>query len=160
MKKITVRYLGFYLVFLLNILFVSTGAFAQPKQGVEGAWLTIDDETNTPRSIIDITIDDQGLLKGKVAKIYLRKGEKNTDVCDKCTDPAFKDKRIMGMTVMWGLKQLDYRKWTNGHILDPHNGKIYSCNLTLSPNGQELNVRGYIGFSLLGRTQHWMRVEQ
>jgi uncharacterized protein (DUF2147 family) len=144
----------------LSLLFVSFHALSQPVQGVVGAWLTIDDETNTPRSILKLFIDKKGYLNGQIVKIYFRNGEKETDVCTKCTQPVFKDKPIMGMVVMWGLKQVDYRKWTDGFILDPKNGQIYRCNLTLSPNGQELNVRGYIGFSLLGRTQHWMRVEQ
>jgi len=144
----------------LSLFFVSFHVLSQPTQGVVGTWLTIDDETNTPRSILKLFIDKHGYLNGQIIKIYFRKDEKDTDVCTKCTDSRFKDKRIMGMVVMWGLKQLDYRKWTDGYILDPKNGQIYRCNLTLTPNGQELNVRGYIGFSLLGRTQHWMRVEQ
>lgn len=142
------------------LLLVSFHAHSQPAQGVAGAWLTVDDETNTPRSILKLFIDKNGYLNGQVIKMYLRKGEKDTDVCKKCSDPSFKNKPIMGMVVMWGLKQLDYRKWIDGYILDPNNGNIYRCNITLAPNGQELTVRGYIGFSLLGRSQRWLRVEQ
>lgn len=58
---------------------------------------------------------------------------------------------------MWGLKQSSDREWKGGKIIDPKIGKIYGCRLTISPNGKKLFVRGYIGISVLGRTQVWLR---
>ena len=62
---------------------------------------------------------------------------------------------IEGMTIVEGL-ELNGKTWEDGTILDPKSGKIYSCYITLEDNNT-LKVRGYIGFSLLGRTQKWIR---
>jgi uncharacterized protein (DUF2147 family) len=124
-----------------------------------GSWLTIDDETNTPRSIVKIWIDHNE-LKGKITQIYFREGEKETDVCDKCTDIEHKDKTILGMTILWGMEQKTNRQWHKGYILDPHNGKIYHAQITLSPNNKQLIVRGYVGLPLIGRSQTWTRVDE
>jgi uncharacterized protein (DUF2147 family) len=58
---------------------------------------------------------------------------------------------------MWGYKPAGNGAWSGGQIIDPNNGKIYKSNLKL--NGNTLDVRGFIGFSALGRTQHWHRVK-
>jgi uncharacterized protein (DUF2147 family) len=60
------------------------------------------------------------------------------------------------MTIMWGMKK-NGDEWSGGQILDPKNGKVYGCRMHLTDNGQKLEVRGFIGFSLLGRTQVWDR---
>jgi uncharacterized protein (DUF2147 family) len=60
------------------------------------------------------------------------------------------------MTIMWGVKK-DGDQWDGGQILDPHNGKTYKVKLKLTDNGQKLDVHGYIGFSLFGRSQVWER---
>ena len=62
------------------------------------------------------------------------------------------------MTILWGLTAAG-SVWKGGEILDPDNGKTYRCKMTLSDDGKELNVRGYIGISLIGRTQTWHRLE-
>ena len=62
------------------------------------------------------------------------------------------------MTILWGLKD-EGEAWKGGQILDPDNGKTYRCKMTVSDDGRELDVRGYIGISLIGRTQTWLRVE-
>jgi uncharacterized protein (DUF2147 family) len=78
-------------------------------------------------------------------------------VCDKCTDER-KGQPIIGMTIVNGLKK-NGEKYDGGKILDPDNGKIYKCKMTLNKAGDELEVRGYIGFSLIGRSQTWKRIE-
>src|SRR3546814_6005144 len=62
----------------------------------------------------------------------------------------------MGMEILWGLKK-DDGQWDGGQILDPEKGKVYGAKLSLADDGQKLNVRGFVGFSLLGRTQTWIR---
>jgi len=121
-----------------------------------GVWRTIDDKTKKERSIIRIT-EANGELKGTVEKLFDQPGDDPAHLCKECKDER-KDKPIIGMTILWGLKK-DGNSWTGGEILDPHNGKIYSAKITPSGDGKSLNVRGFIGISLLGRTQTWLRQE-
>jgi uncharacterized protein (DUF2147 family) len=62
------------------------------------------------------------------------------------------------MTIIWGMKK-DGDAWAGGKILDPKDGKIYGCKMHLEDDGKKLEVRGFIGFSLLGRSQTWERQE-
>ena len=119
-----------------------------------GLWQTIDDETDTPRSIVEIT-DMHGELQGRVVKIFPQPDEKPDPVCEKCDGPR-KDQPVIGMTFLWGLKP-DGDGWAGGHILDPKNGKTYNAKLSLQDGGRALRVRGFIGTPLLGRTQIWLR---
>ena len=120
-----------------------------------GLWKTIDDKTSKPRSIVRI-VEENGEFKGIVEK-GLVEGESADKVCEKC-DPPRKNQKILGMTFMWGLKK-DGTEFKGGEILDPDNGKIYKCKMKLIDGGKKLDVRGYIGISLIGRTQTWLREE-
>ncbi|MEO8157841.1 MAG: DUF2147 domain-containing protein [Betaproteobacteria bacterium] len=121
-----------------------------------GTWRSIDDKTKQERSIIKV-VEEGGELKGVVEKIFDQPGDDPAHLCKECKD-ARKDQPIVGMTILWGLKQ-DGDAWTGGEILDPKNGKIYRCKMTLSEDGKSLKVRGFIGISLIGRTQTWLRQE-
>jgi uncharacterized protein (DUF2147 family) len=123
-----------------------------------GVWKTIDDETKKEKSLIRIT-EAGGVYTGKLEKL-LDPTAKPDAVCDKCTDDR-KDKPLVGMTLIKGVKQSDSDKamWDGGEILDPNNGKTYKVRLTPVDGGKTLAVRGYIGAPLLGRTQTWLRVE-
>ncbi|MEW9570683.1 DUF2147 domain-containing protein [Rhodanobacter sp. Si-c] len=124
-----------------------------------GTWKQVDDVTGKVKSIIQIS-DNNGELQGKVTQLLNRSPE---DVardgehpkCIKC-DGTRKDQPIEGMTIMWGVGK-DGDVWDGGKILDPKNGKIYKVKLTLVDGGQKLDVHGYIGFALLGRSQVWER---
>jgi len=123
-----------------------------------GLWKSIDDNTKKERSLIRIG-NTGGVLTGKIEKA-LDPDAKPGAVCDKCTDDR-KDKPLVGMTLIKGVKQSDSDKamWDGGEILDPNNGKTYKVRLTPVEGGKTLAVRGYIGAPLLGRTQTWVRVE-
>lgn len=120
-----------------------------------GKWKTIDDKTNEVRSIVEIT-ENGGMLEGKVLEV-LKSEHGPHPVCAKC-DGERKNKPIEGMTIMWGLKK-DGDEWSGGQILDPAKGKIYKVELKLVEGGKKLDVHGYIGFSLIGRSQEWVRAE-
>ena len=135
----------------LGLLFVTSIIFAQSS--VIGKWKTIDDETGKAKSIIEI-YEKSGKIYGKVIEI-LEVAHKN-DLCQDCSGED-KNKAILGITVIKGLSK-DGKEYTNGNILDPKNGKIYKCTITLD-GSDKLKVRGYIGFSLLGRTQYWHKVK-
>lgn len=137
-------------LFALMCLFASTQLFAQ---SVLGKWKTIDDVTGKPKSIVEI-YEYQGKTYGRVVKLFREPSEDQDPVCDKCTDYR-KDKKIMGMNVITGLTKSG-SEWSGGEIMDPKTGKIYKCYITLESN-DKLKVRGYIGVSLVGRTQYWYR---
>ena len=118
-----------------------------------GLWKSIDDETKQPKSLIRI-VEAGGILSGKVEKILTEKADAK---CDKCTDER-KDKPVQGMTIITGMKK-EGDAWGGGEILDPNNGKVYRSQMTLVEGGKKLEVRGYIGIPLLGRTQTWVREE-
>lgn len=132
-------------------------AFAAPATSPEGYWRTIDDETSRAKSIVEITETD-GELQGKVVKLLDREGKDPNPTCDECPGDR-KGQPIKGMTVLWGLEQ-DGEEWTDGTILDPNSGDTYDATVKLEEEGEKLNVRGYIGLSMLGRTQIWERVDK
>jgi len=121
-----------------------------------GTWTTIDDATGKPKSIVQIT-ESGGKLEGKVLEV-LQSEQGPHPLCKEC-DGDRKDKPIEGMTIIWDV-QKDDDVWDGGRILDPKNGKVYKVKLTLTDNGQKLDVHGYIGFALLGRSQVWERRSQ
>ncbi|PTL80311.1 DUF2147 domain-containing protein [Vitiosangium sp. GDMCC 1.1324] len=138
----------------LTVLFASS-ALAQAPSAV-GRWTTIDDETKKPKSVI-IIYEEGGKLFGKIEKLFREPNEEQNPVCDKC-EGALKNQPIVGMVILRDL-QKDDDEWSGGTILDPANGKTYKCKISVEDGGKKLKVRGYIGLSLIGRTQHWVRAE-
>ena len=128
-------------------------ALAQGANSPVGLWKSVDDETKAPKSLIRI-VEKDGALTGRVEKILTEKVDAK---CDKCTDDR-KDKPVQGMTIITGMKK-DGDGWGGGDILDPNNGKVYRSQMKLVEDGKKLEVRGYIGVPLLGRTQTWLREE-
>lgn len=141
------------LVLAILMVMLAGGALADTSSPA-GVWKSIDDKTKKERSIIRITEVD-GEFKGVVEKLFDQPGDDPAHLCKECKGER-KDKPIVGMTILWGLKK-DGDIWAGGEILDPHNGKTYRCKMTLSDDGKSLNVRGFIGISLIGRSQTWWR---
>lgn len=141
-------------VFAALLGLASSLAFAQMSP--VGLWRTIDDETKTEKSLVRIT-EAGGVMTGKVEKIA--DPAKAGSTCDKCTDER-KDKPVLGMTILRGVKaSSDGSTWEGGDILDPNNSKIYKVRMKPIDGGKQMEVRGFIGVALLGRTQTWVRVE-
>ena len=128
-------------------------AQAQPANPV-GLWKTIDDASGEPKALVRIALDG-GMLTGTIEKLFRKPGEDPNPKCDKC-EGARKDQPITGMQILSGLKP-DGDEWAGGEILDPNNGKVYKAKARLADDGKKLEVRGFIGISLLGRTQVWQR---
>ena len=143
------------LLSLLLCFLTLFSALSYAENSPVGLWKTIDDSTNKPRSLIRIS-DKNGELIATVEKGLLS-GETGDKVCDKCTDER-KDKPLIGMVIMDGMKAKG-DAYEGGHILDPDNGEIYNCKIKLDSTGKQLEVRGFIGVSLFGRSQTWMREE-
>ena len=131
-------------------------AFAQATPA--GLWKTVDDATKKEKSLVRI-VETNGVYTGKVEKVIDPDSPKDA-TCKDCTDDR-KDKPVVGMTIIRNMKQsaADKTVWEGGDILDPNNGKVYSAKLTVTDGGKKLDVRGYIGMPMLGRTQSWQRVE-
>lgn len=119
----------------------------------EGNWVTIDDETGVEKSIIKLYIEND-ILYGRIETLLLE--EDQGQLCSNCTGSQL-NQPIEGLIILKGLTR-DGKQWTGGTILDPANGKEYQCTLTLD-GVSELNVRGFIGFSFIGRTQRWKRMD-
>ena len=131
--------------------------YAAHAADLSGVWQTTDDKTGKPRSLVRI-VETAGEYSAIVEKGLLAT-DTGDAVCDKCTDER-KGQKIIGMTIAKHLKQsANSNVYDSGEILDPESGKTYKCKMTLSSNGNALEVRGFIGFSLLGRSQTWKRVE-
>lgn len=130
-------------------------AAAQADAGLVGKWKTIDDDTNAPRSIVEIS-ETNGEFHGRILQIFYRPDEKPDPVCEACEGER-KDKPVIGMTFLWGLKPDGTNEWASGNVLDPKNGKIYNAKATLTEAGRKLRLRGFIGTPILGRTQIWLR---
>ena len=141
-----------FALFVLALLLPCV-AFAQPPSPV-GQWRTIDDHSGKPRSIVEVYANPDGTLSARIVRLLdLSKGA--DPACDACSG-ARHGKPVVGMVIAWGLRA-DGDAWGGGRILDPDNGKEYAVKFTPADGGRKLEVRGYIGFSLLGRTQIWQR---
>ena len=116
-----------------------------------GRWKTIDDKTGKPKAIVQIYMEN-GRLFGKVEATLDPNAKK---VCTLCKDER-KNQPIPGMVILRNLS-LHGDEYRGGDILDPDNGSVYRCKLRLEDHGRRLSVRGFIGFSLLGRSQTWTR---
>lgn len=136
----------------LLLLALPLSAFAQNTP--VGIWTTIDDKTDKPKSVVEIYQAKDGSLAGRVNEI-LQSDRGPNPVCDKCSGDR-KDKPVKGMVILWGIRQ-DGESWEGGKILDPASGKVYSVRVTPIEGGKKLEVRGYMGFSMLGRNQVWVR---
>jgi uncharacterized protein (DUF2147 family) len=139
----------------LVLMTLVTGAFAQATP--VGLWKTIDDKTQTERALVRIT-EAGGVLSGRVEKVLAADAVPDAK-CVKCEGDR-KDQPMLGLEVLRAVKKSDSDNlWDGGTILDANEGKVYKVRLQTADGGKKLEVRGYIGMPMLGRTQTWIRVE-
>lgn len=119
-----------------------------------GRWKTVDDATGKVKSVVVVWEQDRKLY-GKIEKLVDPDPQDPDPRCTRC-EGEMKDQPLIGLRILWDLKK-DGDQWSGGKILDPDNGKAYRCSIAFEDGGQKLKVRGFIGLSLLGRTQHWLR---
>jgi uncharacterized protein (DUF2147 family) len=128
-------------------------ATVDPVSSPVGFWKTLDDRTHKPRGIIQI-FKENNTFYGRIEASFDPK--ELTARCEKCSGDR-KDAPVIGLVVMRGITQHG-SEYGGGEILDPETGSIYRCRFALSSGGEKLLVRGYLGLSILGRTQTWVRV--
>ncbi|MCG1036939.1 DUF2147 domain-containing protein [Polaribacter sargassicola] len=141
MKKI-------FLTTLLLLIAVSVNS-----QTIFGKWNSRNEETGKVDSVIEV-YKKEGLAYAKI--IDIKSADRKTAVCDLC-EGKDKGKPILGLTILSGLEK-DGDEWSGGKILDPRNGKVYKCYIKLE-GANKLKIRGYLGFSLIGKTAYWERVQ-
>lgn len=139
------------LIVVTILMFSCSWSFSQ---SIFGKWKTIDDRTGNPKAIISIYERD-GLMYGDVVEI-VEKGKENS-LCVKCKGVK-KDKPVVGMTIIEGLKENEDGEWKGKTLFDPEQAMTFRCKIWLNPeDSDELKVRGYLAF--IYRTQTWIRVE-
>jgi uncharacterized protein (DUF2147 family) len=135
------------------LIAISVSGNAQGSK-IAGKWKTIDDKDGTAKSIVYIFRATNGKYYGKIEKMFKDSGK----LCVECNG-ANKNQPVLGMMIINDLIEKD-NKLTGGTILDPKNGKIYKCNLSLESGGDKLNVRGSLDKNgWIGRSQTWIRVK-
>lgn len=144
------------LIFCVCAFALSTFTQTALAQSPVGYWKTVDDESGKKKSVIHIYEVD-GKLNGRIVAIFPEPDADPNPICTEC-DGDKKGQPMLGMEIMYGLEQ-DGDTWEGGKIMDPRKGKVYKCLIEMEDENT-LTVRGYIGFSLIGRSQNWYRVER
>lgn len=129
---------------------------ASAQNSPSGLWKTIDDKTGKVKSLVRIS-ESGGEFQGKIERLFRDADQDQNPKCDKC-EGSNKDQPFIGLTILFNIKK-DGDEFSGGKILDPANGKLYSSKLKLVENNKKLEVRGYIGMPMFGRTQIWLREE-
>src|SRR6476620_6001908 len=120
-----------------------------------GLWEQVDDNSGKPESWFKIT-ERNGVYVGNIVKIFSKPGEDENWVCDRC-EGAEKGAPVLGLALIKGMRRTG-DSYENGTIMDPRDGSVYRALMRLSPDGNKLEVRGYLGISLFGRSQVWNRL--
>jgi len=140
--------------FLLSVFLLISAPLLAATDTPVGVWKNIDDVTGQAKALIEIGAN-AGVLEGRIVQLFRRPDEEQNPLCIKCTGPQH-EQPVLGMTILTGLKK-DGDEWDDGEIIDPNNGKVYRCKIALVDGGTKLEVRGFIGISLFGRSQVWER---
>jgi uncharacterized protein (DUF2147 family) len=136
--------------------FVLSSVVKADEPSAAGLWQALDDETHQPSGWFLIRDAGSGIYVGSLVKMFLKPGEDPAVVCTRCKDDRY-NKPWLGLDIIRGMRR-NGLTYSDGTILDPRDGNVYSAKMMLSPDGQTLTVRGYLGISLLGRNQYWTRL--
>lgn len=145
-----------YTIILSTILMLPGFRLGAAELSPAGLWRTIDELSGQPKGLVRIR-EVNGQFEGKVEKAFLKPGDDPAPRCEKCDGPRH-NQPVLGLKILWGLAK-NGEEYQGGEILDPESGKIYRVKMKLLDGGKKLEVRGFIGISLLGRSQIWLRDE-
>lgn len=144
----------FCLLLMLLPIWPSTSFAVSENPSPVGVWRVIGDKTGEVEALVSI-VEHDGVYEGRVTSIFPRPEISPDARCERCSG-ARKDQPVKGMVILSGLKRVG-QEFQGGEILDPDTGELYRCQMHLSDDNRRLFVRGYLGLSLFGRTQTWLR---
>jgi uncharacterized protein (DUF2147 family) len=141
---------------LIVFLMLLSGAACSQPPSPAGLWKTYSDRTGELDGLVRI-VEENGEFHGIVESVFSPPAPSANPLCEQCPG-ELRNKPIAGMKILRGLR-LDGEHYSGGEILDPEEGRFYRCSVRVTSGGQELEVRGYVGIPLFGRTQTWKRQE-
>jgi uncharacterized protein (DUF2147 family) len=152
----TLRLLGIFIIVPGYVLVSQNAQGADVALSPEGLWTTVDDHSGAARAQVRIYRQGDAYFGRIEANLVPDEAEAR---CTSCKDER-RDQPVVGMVILRDLKpEADGDGFDGGDILDPESGSVYRCALHLEDEGKRLNVRGYIGLSLFGRSQTWLRAD-